>query len=117
MYEGWKRGLFIELDDKEVELSHCFYGNRILVSDLKKSEQIDGYYDEIDANGNTLTTSQYTADRTHKKESVISMRMVYVWRSIDIRMMKDCCWYTSSKEMKWLNMMIRGNEYIKDNMY
>lgn len=41
LYEGWKRGLFIELDDKEVELSHCFYGNRILVSDLKKSEQIN----------------------------------------------------------------------------
>ena len=67
LHEGRKSGLFIEFDDKGLELSRRFYRNGLLISDLKKSEQIDGYYDEIDANGNTLSTSQYTADRTHKE--------------------------------------------------
>ena len=67
LHEGRKSGLFTEFDDKGVELSRCFYRNGILVSDLKKSERIDGYFDEIDTNGNILSTSQYTADRTHKE--------------------------------------------------
>lgn len=67
LHEGRKSGLFIEFDDKGLELSRRFYRNGLLISNLKKSEQLEGYFDEIDANGNTLTTSQYTADRTHKE--------------------------------------------------
>ena len=62
LHEGRKNGLFTEFDDKGVELCRYFYRNGIMISDLKESEQIDGYYDEMDANGNIFSTSQYTND-------------------------------------------------------
>ena len=66
LHEGRKNGLFIEFNDKNEEMSRCFYRSGVLTSDLKKSEQINGYFDEVNESGVILSISQYTADRSHK---------------------------------------------------
>ena len=67
LHEGRKSGLFTEFDDKGIELNRCFYRNGLLISELKKSKQINGFIDEVDVNGIILSTSQYSVDRAHKE--------------------------------------------------
>ena len=67
LVNGVETGLFVELDDNRKVVWRGYYRNGVRYSELKKSDMLDGFFDERSVSSKALLTTAQYDDSLHNK--------------------------------------------------